>query len=374
MTRGLSAAAKAYASGIHWTVDITATDGTVYYYWTGEGNRVIDGNTYLPYLRITSGFRHTRSLQVDAGEIELDGTDLSVQTALASKTFAGGLCVVKQYLWEIGTRVHVMRGRLSEEERRVDGTAWRVVAEFEPSEIDALGLKFSALCPLRFGKPPCGYIHTSVDMSTNLSEQTADIFSPTTIGKASLTMTVNEHIDRVVMISAGTGKGQHRRVISNTATTLALYQAWTTTPDGTSKFRVCTGLYGLPKQLFTATSSVFGATADIFTSRTIGYTGLSMTVDEHASTAGDETAGLVWIYEGTGVGQTKRIKGNTATTVTIADDETAFSPVPDATSKFRVLYARCPKDIASACEQRGRTQRFAGAPTVSPLLTKLYGT
>ncbi|MEK7216030.1 MAG: putative Ig domain-containing protein, partial [Chloroflexota bacterium] len=77
----------------------------------------------------------------------------------------------------------------------------------------------------------------------------ADIFSSTTVGKAGLTMTVNEHKDRFISILAGTGKGQVRRITSNTATTLTVDPKWDTTPDATSVFRIfaeATGGSNLP--------------------------------------------------------------------------------------------------------------------------------
>lgn len=42
----------------------------------------------------------------------------------------------------------------------------------------------------------------------------------------------------VVWIYSGTGVGQYREILSNTATTLTLSQDWTTNPDGTSLYRI----------------------------------------------------------------------------------------------------------------------------------------
>lgn len=372
MTRGVSAAAKAYSGPVFWTVDITALDGTNYYYWTGAKNRTIDSNVYQPYLRIPTGFRLARSLYVDSGEIELISTDYSIETILASKILAGGLCIVKQFLIGIDERVEIMRGRLSEQQRRIDSVRFRLVAEFEPGQIVANPLEYSALCRWRFAKPPCGYLWDSISVTENVAERTANIYSSNTIGDSGLSETVDAHIDRFVLITNGTGKGQARRILSNTATTFTLYQNWETTPDGTSKFRVVTAANGIPKQLFTSTSALDIATANIHTSRTIGLSTLSMTVDEHKSSGPDEDAGLVRIVGGTGSGQERKIQSNTATTITIGADEDDFSPTPDSTSQFRVLYLRCPKDIAEACERRGKTHRFNGAPTVSPDLARIY--
>lgn len=69
-------------------------------------------------------------------------------------------------------------------------------------------------------------------------ETTTDTFSPATIGNQGLGMLPNEWRQSLVRIAAGTGAGQERAVISNTATTLTVSPAWTITPDATSTFTV----------------------------------------------------------------------------------------------------------------------------------------
>jgi hypothetical protein len=66
----------------------------------------------------------------------------------------------------------------------------------------------------------------------------ADTFSSMTIGKTGLGRTVNGDVDASVYIISGTGAGQNRAIISNTATTFTISPAWTTNPDGTSVFIV----------------------------------------------------------------------------------------------------------------------------------------
>lgn len=63
----------------------------------------------------------------------------------------------------------------------------------------------------------------------------ADIFSSITIGKTGKTWTINAFAGFWVGINGGTGSGQERQIISNTATTLTV-AAWDTTPDATSDF------------------------------------------------------------------------------------------------------------------------------------------
>lgn len=372
MTRGLSTACKTYAGVIFWTVDVTSLEGTTYYYWTGPDARSIGGHTYQPYLRMEGGVKRSRSLKTDAVDIAFDNVDLVMETLLDSATFAGGLALLKEYLFDIDTQVTIFRGLLSEQEKRLDSIGFRLVPEFEPAQIPVPGIEYSPLCRVRYAKPQCGFTFESIAVTEVLAETAADIFSWWTIGNTGLSMTVDVHVDRYVYITAGTGKGQVRRIFHNAATWLILHQLWVVQPDATSKFRIVTASYGLPKLLYTAASAVDIATANIYTSRTIGYSGLAMTVDAHASTNPAETAGLVRIVAGTGSGQQRRIKSNTATTITIADDELAFDPVPGGTSQFRVLYRFCPKDIGSGCEQRGRTHRFLGVPTVTPQMERLW--
>lgn len=80
----------------------------------------------------------------------------------------------------------------------------------------------------------------------------ATIFSANTIGAASLTRTVNGDTDGRVIIVAGTGAGQERAIVSNTATTFTVSPNWTTIPDNTSQFLV---IYQLcPKDLASCTT------------------------------------------------------------------------------------------------------------------------
>lgn len=79
---------------------------------------------------------------------------------------------------------------------------------------------------------------TSVFRVETRNDQTADVFSNTTIGNSTLTMTDDEFINFLVEIVGGTGQGQSRAITTNDATTLTVDPPWTTDPDGTSIFRV----------------------------------------------------------------------------------------------------------------------------------------
>jgi hypothetical protein len=65
-----------------------------------------------------------------------------------------------------------------------------------------------------------------------------NIFSSTTIGNSGLARTVNGDIDGAVYIWDGTGSGQNRAIVSNTATTFTISPPWATIPDGSSAFYV----------------------------------------------------------------------------------------------------------------------------------------
>ena len=376
MPRELSSDAKNYAGPFYWLADITTPSGVPHFFWSGEREQVIAGKTYQPYLRITEPVRRTRSLRVDAGSIELLNADLAVAVLLAAEPngFEGARCILSQFLLGIEDTVEIIRGRLTEQQEDEEAVRLRLVAELEPAQIDVHARTAAQLCTWPFARPTCGYDRATLSVTENLSEQTADIFSAATIGRTTLTMTTDEHKDRLAVLTAGTGRGQVRRIRSNTATTLALYQSWLTTPDATSKFKVVTAPAGMPKPLFSPQSGVESIAADIFNARTIGASALAMIPDEHRSEGPTAEAGLVRIVSGTGAGQQRRIKSNTATTITLADDEPDFSPAPDATSVFRVLHRFCPKDVAASCEQRARTQAFNGFPTLTPELARIFST
>jgi hypothetical protein len=70
----------------------------------------------------------------------------------------------------------------------------------------------------------------------NFVTATATVFSTTTIGTGSATWATNMWTNYQVRITSGTGAGQFRSIASNTATTLTVSSAWTTTPDGTSQY------------------------------------------------------------------------------------------------------------------------------------------
>lgn len=169
------------------------------------------------------------------------------------------------------------------------------------------------------GSTPVPVATRRISVGRNLPDTSADSASATTIGNSALTLTPDEHKDRLVVIVAGTGAGQVRWIASNDDTTLTLYESWDVTPDATSVFRIIS--------LATRGINLPGTTADIASEDTIGNSTLMLTEDEHANQ-------LVALIAGTGKGQVRRIAANTDTTLTVTSD---WDPVPDTTSVFLVF-------------------------------------
>lgn len=378
MARGLTTAQKTYRGPRYWLLDVTTRAGVQHFYWGnsrgfGDGDRVMLGQTYQPRLRVTEGIRRTKSLVVSGGAFELDNADGAIETLLEGGSFNGALGVLRQYLVGIDSAVEELRGILTEQSLGRMAASWRLRPEVEPSRIATPRHYFDPLCQWTYNQASCGNLRGSLAVTVELAERTSTGATTTTITDSTLAETVNAHVDRFCAFTSGAKKGSVRRVKSNTATVFTFYQPITGLAAG-DKFIIVSAAAGLPKLLFTSTSGKFeSATATTHTARTIGDSGLAMTVDAHKSDGVESAAGVVVLSAGTGAGQSRRIKSNSATVVTIADDEPDFSPVPDATTKFMVAFRFCPKDVFESCEARGRTHAFSGVPTVSPALARAVG-
>jgi hypothetical protein len=119
---------------------------------------------------------------------------------------------------------------------------------------------------------------------------------------------VNAKVGGQVVIAQGTGAGQTRTILANTATGVTVAPAWGTTPDATSTYTLTRG----------------GTSTGSNTASTL-----------HDTTQGWTTNALVgwrlWLTGGRGADQTAVISSNTATILTLA---TAWIVTPDATTTY----------------------------------------
>lgn len=89
------------------------------------------------------------------------------------------------------------------------------------------------------GLPDDNFDHAQFDWRLELHPETgATIFSTSTIGAASLTLTPDEYAGMIVRITRGKGAGQERAIESHTATIITAASPWSTAPDATSFFAI----------------------------------------------------------------------------------------------------------------------------------------
>ena len=74
--------------------------------------------------------------------------------------------------------------------------------------------------------------------SSQYDQGTATSGAASTLTDTAKTFTANAHAGRAAVITAGTGAGQSRRVLSNTATALTVDAVWATNPDATSTYAI----------------------------------------------------------------------------------------------------------------------------------------
>jgi hypothetical protein len=147
---------------------------------------------------------------------------------------------------------------------------------------------------------------------------TATAGAAATLTDSGKAWTVNEQAGRLVRITAGTGSGQTRTIISNTATVLTVAAPWVVNPDATSVYSIWYSFANT--NLDTGTATAGGATTLTDSAKawvTSGFIGRN-----------------VRITSGTGLGQTRRITANTATALTVS---AAWTTNPDATSAYAIL-------------------------------------
>jgi hypothetical protein len=78
-----------------------------------------------------------------------------------------------------------------------------------------------------------------VEDNHDYSSGTATSGANTTLTDSGKAWTVDALRNRIVYIHTGTGAGQNRVILSNTATSMTVHHGWLTNPDSTSQYRVC---------------------------------------------------------------------------------------------------------------------------------------
>jgi len=142
MSRGLSAAAKAYSGPIRWAVKLTLLDSTVKFY--AQEAITFLGQAYTPYLESVAPVRLTRTLESDSTEITLRNVDLTIGDLLRSKAFDGAQCTVKLLLLGITEEVEVLpRGVLREEKQDLLLARFQVTSRLDPSLLSVTSRKFT---------------------------------------------------------------------------------------------------------------------------------------------------------------------------------------------------------------------------------------
>ncbi len=157
--------------------------------------------------------------------------------------------------------------------------------------------------------------------------------STTTLQDTSKTWTVNAFAGMNVIVTGGTGAGQTRGISSNTANTLTIAPAWTTTPGATSTYSLG---WGAPSAYPTEAGRAEKEHEICFQCHSSYNTSLTtwgtQTYDSGTATSGTTTTlvdtSKAWttnaftgrnvrITAGTGSGQTRTIVSNTATALTV---------------------------------------------------------
>ncbi len=119
------------------------------------------------------------------------------------------------------------------------------------------------------GPPDENYDHANFYWRMELQpENSANIFSATTIGNSTLGMLANDFVGGVVRITRGSGAAQERAVISNTGTTITVAPPWTVVPDSTSFFTIADatwkfGGFGSTSPVVIEVPNQTGATVEI---------------------------------------------------------------------------------------------------------------
>ena len=126
--------------------------------------------------------------------------------------------------------------------------------------------------------------------STTVTDATT--FTSTTIGDSGESYTVGSFVGLVVELTGGTGSGQTRTIISNTATTFTVYPAFSVTPDATTDYRVS------PTKIYGTSNSVTAIGVDSPTS-------LNKVRKVYVGTSDGSDGGAITTYTNAGAGSIK---------------------------------------------------------------------
>lgn len=147
------------------------------------------------------------------------------------------------------------------------------------------------------------YINNAYNLSGTATSATS-----TTLTDTTKSVKVNSYKNFWIITTGGTGSGQVRKILSNTANTVTV-AAWSVTPDATTTYKVM-GSYSA------GVATAGGATT--LTDSTKSWTGSSLINYQ------------VRIIAGTGIGQVRTITANTGTALTVA----TWTVNPDTTSIY----------------------------------------
>ncbi len=346
--------AQAPAPRIH-LLDVLRAEGDAYFWASHEGSfpSGLDGSAqaYKPWLKSPyPEIELSRSVVTDAGDVHIQNIsgntiDREVSALLRTREFEQAYFIYRQWLIPDDIADFTMHGFLGEQQGNNEEFVFRMRQTLQPGEVPAYEGNQTRECDVRYRSAQCGMRRG--DLFVPLT--TANISSASSIGRSTLALEPNLHRDEVVMILIGTGAGQERYIALHTATTFTPKSNFSPAPDGTSQF-IVTG---------PGTMKVSPQVADIFSSTTIGKTGLGRTTNQ-------DIDGSVYILSGTGAGQWRAIASNNSTTYTISP---LWTTPPDGTSRFIVVYRACTKDY-DACNARGVLERFPGLIHLQPQIVQ----
>lgn len=152
-----------------------------------------------------------------------------------------------------------------------------------------------------------------------LYASTATAGAASTLTNSGSSLNVDALSGFYIETTGGTGSGQIRKILRNTATIITVDIPWTTTPDNTTTYRV--------RNYVQSVTQEYSATATAGAATTITNSAATWTTNQWANYS-------VRIVSGTGANQELMIKSNTGTALTVVQ---AWGTNPDNTSVFQIV-------------------------------------